>query len=190
MWQTKSHAIIPNSSTPPDCIERMISQRGEVTMFQRFSTPRSASRICHEQQQHAAASSSQHFRSCGKLQQDRHDGEHEIVQEVARNCSKHNIVKEGDSFQVDLRVPGVSQDVIYQDEGRTTELRTFCRQVARWISFQVHPRRLETRRIEYVNKALKRTIKEMGNIELYELGETDRTTQCPTCFRHSNEGTV
>ena len=27
----------------------------------------------------------------------------------------------------------------------------------------------------------KRKLKEMGNIELYELGETVRTTQCPTC---------
>ena len=30
----------------------------------------------------------------------------------------------------------------------------------------------------------------VGNIELYEFGETARTTQCPTCLRHSKEGTV
>ena len=30
----------------------------------------------------------------------------------------------------------------------------------------------------------------MGNIELYELGETVRTTQCLTSLRHSKEGTV
>ena len=37
------------------------------------------------------------------------------------------------------------------------------------------------------SEASKRAIKEMGNIELYELGETVRTT---TCLRHSKEGTV
>ena len=43
----------------------------------------------------------------GTLQQDRDDGEHETVQGVVGNCSKHNIVKEGNSFQVYLRVLGV-----------------------------------------------------------------------------------
>ena len=36
----------------------------------------------------------------------------------------------------------------------------------------------------------KRKLKEMGNIELYELSETVRTTQCPTCLKHSKEGTI
>ena len=40
------------------------------------------------------------------------------------------------------------------------------------------------------SQASKRAIKEMGNIELYDLGETVRTTQCPACLRHSKEGTV
>ena len=54
--KTKSHAIITNSTVPPDCIERVISQRGEMTIYQRTSTPRPAPRIVlqsawHEQQQ-------------------------------------------------------------------------------------------------------------------------------------------
>ena len=57
------------------------------------------------------------MRSCGKLQQDRHDGGHEIVQGVAGNCSKHNIVKEENSSQVDLRVHGISQDVVHKEDG-------------------------------------------------------------------------
>ena len=85
-----------------------------MTIYRRSSTTRPAPRIVlestwHEQPQ-AATSSSQHLRSCGKLQQHRHDGEHHIVQGVAGNCSKHNIVEDENSFQIDLRVPGVSQD--------------------------------------------------------------------------------
>ena len=36
-WQTKSHAIIAYSTFPQDCIERVISQRGGMTIYQRSS---------------------------------------------------------------------------------------------------------------------------------------------------------
>ena len=36
----------------------------------------------------------------------------------------------------------------------------------------------------------KRNLKEMGNIELYELSETVRTTRCPICLKHSKYGTI
>ena len=40
------------------------------------------------------------------------------------------------------------------------------------------------------SEASKRTVKELGNIELYELGEISKTIQCPTCLRYPMEGTV
>ena len=40
------------------------------------------------------------------------------------------------------------------------------------------------------SEASKRTIKERDDIEFFELGETVRTTQCPSCSRYSKEGTV
>ena len=56
LWQTKSHASSAYSTVPPDCMERVISQHGEVTICQRSSTPRLAPRTVlkdtwHEQQQ-------------------------------------------------------------------------------------------------------------------------------------------
>ena len=36
----------------------------------------------------------------------------------------------------------------------------------------------------------KRELKEMGNIEVYELVETVRKTQCPICVKRSREGTI
>ena len=42
---TKSHAINTNSTAPPDCVERVISQRGEMTFYQRSSTARAVPRI-------------------------------------------------------------------------------------------------------------------------------------------------
>ena len=32
--QAKSHAIITNSTVPPDCVERVISQCGDMTVYQ------------------------------------------------------------------------------------------------------------------------------------------------------------
>ena len=44
-WQTRSHAIIVCSSVPADCIYKVISQKGERTLFERLSTPRPAPKI-------------------------------------------------------------------------------------------------------------------------------------------------
>ena len=73
-WQTKSHAIITNSTVPPECIERVITQRSEMTIYQRSSTPRLAPRIVlksawHMQQQQQKQPQDC-LRSCGKLQRD------------------------------------------------------------------------------------------------------------------------
>ena len=44
-WQTKSHAIIAHKTVPPDCIEGVISQKVETSLYQRHSTPRPPPRI-------------------------------------------------------------------------------------------------------------------------------------------------
>ena len=36
--------------------------------------------------------------------------------------------------------------------------------------------------------ASKRAIRELGNLDLYELGEVSKTVQCQVCFRHASEG--
>ena len=39
------------------------------------------------------------------------------------------------------------------------------------------------------SEASRRPIRDLGEIELYELGEISNTIQCPTCLRYSREGT-
>ena len=41
----------------------------------------------------------------------------------AGNSSENNVVREKDSFQVELRIRGESPDTIYEDEERTLEKR-------------------------------------------------------------------
>ena len=58
-----------------------------------------------------------------KLKRDSHQGDNS-VEEAAGNNSEKNVVNEEDSFQVDLRVHVVSQDVIFKDEERMTKIQT------------------------------------------------------------------
>ena len=76
-------------------------------------------RIWHEQQRQKQQGDS---RSCGKRQWDRHDGNHN-VEGVAGNCSKHNVIKEDESFQLDIRIHGETYNVM--DEERITNIQTF-----------------------------------------------------------------
>ena len=117
-------AIIAYNIVPPDCIERVISQRGEMTIYQRSSTLRLAPRFVlkstwHEQprQQQQQQGNS---RSCWRLQWDTQEGEHNNVKGVAGNSSEHSVEEEDDSFQVDLRGRGASQDVIFKEKERIT----------------------------------------------------------------------
>ena len=44
-WQTRSQAEIVHNSVPTDCIDKVIPQKGERTLFERLSTPRPAPKI-------------------------------------------------------------------------------------------------------------------------------------------------
>ena len=96
---------------PPDCFERVISQRGEMTIYQRSSTPRLASRIVFERLGVSSSNSSS-----------------EKPRETAGGTLSEaprldNAAKEECSFQVDLRVQGVSQDDICKDEEWMIEMQ-------------------------------------------------------------------
>ena len=102
-WQTGSHAIYVLDSVPPDCIEKVVSEKDEKTLCQRLSTPRPAPRIIlknawHQQLQHQQLQQGT-FGSCWKKQERPQGG---------RNSDREgstwtHVAKEGDSFQVDHR---------------------------------------------------------------------------------------
>ena len=87
------------------------------------------------------------------------------------------------SFQVDLRVHGVSQDDIYQDEERMTEMRHLVDSLQDGYRDLSIIKDLKPEVVSNVfSEESKRKLKEMGNVELYELGVSVRKTQCPICF--------
>ena len=59
-----------------------------------------------------------------KLKRERHQGDNKSVKEAAGNSSENNVAREEDSFQVDLRLRGGSQDVLCKGEERMVKAQT------------------------------------------------------------------
>ena len=67
----------------------------------------------------------------------------------------------------------------------------FSRQIARWNTFQVHAKRLGSRRsTQCFQRGVKIQAQRDNNSELHELDETVRTTQCRTWLRYSEENSI
>ena len=98
---------------------------------------------------------------------------------LSKAQSLNNAAKEESSSQVDLRVHGVSQDDVYKDEERMTEIDCKTDIGDKSSIKNLKPESVSSVFIE----ESKRKQKEMGNIEFFELSETVRTTQCPICLK-------
>ena len=122
-WQTRSHATTVHDSVPPDCIKKEISEKGDKTLYQRLTTlrpaPRQIFKNAWNQQQHQQQQAI--FGSSWKQEQARHQGGRNSDYEG--NTWKHP-AKEEDSFQVDHRTQGISQDAKNKDLERMTETQT------------------------------------------------------------------
>ena len=85
----------------------------------------------------------------------------------------------------------MSQDVIYMDKERMTKIQTLVDkpQDGHGTKSIIHD--LGEKCISNTfSEASRRTIKDLGNIELYDLGEISKTVQCPSCLKYSQKGTV
>ena len=110
---------------------------------------------------------------------------------ITTNCNENRFVREKDSFQVDLRVHGVSQDATYKDEERMTPIQILVdKQQDRYRTHSIINDLEKKGTSSTFSEASRRTIKEMGSIEFFELGETVRTIQCSPCLKYCKEGTV
>ena len=70
----------------------------------------------------------------------------------------------------------------YKDQERMTQIQTLVDKLQAGYQTKSFINELVKRAF---SGASRRTIKELGNIELYELGELSKTVQCQTCLRCS-----
>ena len=90
---------------------------------------------------------------------------------------------------IDFRIPGLPHSVVKQAENY--RVRELVKQI------ESHPHRQSLQRDLQQNNAYnpfgemsKRMIKDMGNVELFELFETDPKTQCKECLLYWSQGIV
>ena len=90
---------------------------------------------------------------------------------------------------IDFRIPGLPHSVVKQAENY--RVRELVKQI------ENHPHRQSLQRDLQQNNAYnpfseksKKMIQDMGNVELFELFETDPKTQCKECLSYWSEGIV
>ena len=89
-----------------------------------------------------------------------------VIWAAAGNCNDNSVVREKDSFQVDLRAHGQSQDFIYMDEERTTNIQALVDELQDRYRTNSIINDLGKKGISNTfSEASRRTIKDMGNIE-------------------------
>ena len=107
-----------------------------------------------------------------------------------RSAESH-VEKKEPEFKVDLRIEGIAQDVILEDEERMGKVQVIVhnfRNGSRTESIIEDLGRPE-KSIKFCEES-SGTIHELGNIEAYELGQISRTVQCHSWLKHLPEGLI
>ena len=85
----------------------------------------------------------------------------------------------------------MSQDAVHTDQEIMTRIQTLVEKLqAGYHAKSIIDDLGKKRTSNTLSKASRRTIKELGIFELYQLGEISKTVQCPTCLRYVEEGIV
>ena len=167
--QTRSHAIILYDSVPADSIGRVVSTKSEEIMHQKTSIPASASQT--------------YFEEAWQVQRDDY---------FQRASGIGKPVADEKKFKVDLRVQGVPQKAVCQDEDRTERIRRLAHTLWNKRSKEkVLIRDLqETDTFDPFCEESKKIIHNMGNVEYFELCEVSAKTQCSSCAACWPDGVV
>ena len=100
-----------------------------------------------------------------------------------------NLRAEENQFKVALRVQGIPQDAVLEDQGRMTQIQELVDKLR--SEYQTESIVADLGKKGNFNRfsaASKRIIFNLGTIELYELGEMSKKTQCQSCSKYSVEG--
>ena len=87
---------------------------------------------------------------------------------------------------IDFRIPGLPNSVVKQAENYRV------RELVKQIENHPHRQVLQQQNNAYnpFSEKSKKMIKDMGNVELFELFETDPKTQCKECLLYWSQGIV
>ena len=95
-----------------------------------------------------------------------------------------------DEIDIDFKVSGLPHAVVKQAEN--SRVRELVKKIESHPDRQDLQADLQQKKMPttHLVKKAKKKIKDMGNVELFELCETDPETQCKECLLHWNQGAV
>ena len=91
---------------------------------------------------------------------------------------------EENPFKVDLRIQGIPQNTVLQDQRRMTKIRGLVNKLrTEYRTESVITDLNKTGEFNKLSEESKMTVQRLGKIELYGLGEVSKKTQCPSCAK-------
>ena len=150
-----------------------MSQNGDRILIGRLSTPRPAPKV----------TLNSNWQS--QKQQSLCDDVSTSTRRLVRDPEP--AVEKKPQFEIDLRVEGVSQGGILQDEEKMKEINEKLEKLKMGSGTKSIHNDLSKGRMIF-REETSRAINEMGNMELIELKQTSATMQCLSCLEHVPEG--
>ena len=190
-YQTRSNAIILHEPLPAYCIPKAIMmETGEIIYEKVYASPRPPPKISlkHDWMKELQPDTSQtRFSRDSKNFNLGEESNHDRMgRPVVCSRSERSMLNEVD---IDFRIPGLPHSVVKQAENY--RVRELVKQI------ENHPHRQALQHDLQQNNAhnpfsekSRKMIKDMGNVELFELFETDPKTQCKECLLYLSQGIV
>ena len=92
-------------------------------------------------------------------------------------------------LEVDLRIEGIAQDVILKDEERMGKIQEVVVKLRKGsYTKSIREDLGNPQNSMRFSEESSRIIHEVGNIDLYELGQMTRSVHCHSCWKHLPEG--
>ena len=129
---------------PADCIYKVISQKEERTLIERLSTPRPAPKVVlksawqsqqQQQQQDTSESASSDTRRLVLREEQGTPTDNPELLSV-KKLMRGTVEEEDPEFKVDLRIEGIAQDVILEDEERNGQIQKVVENT-NWIPYHI-----------------------------------------------------
>ena len=109
--------------------------------------------------------------------------------EQGKLSSSEKSCAEEDLLKIDLRVQGVRQSALLEDQGRMTKIRELVKALrTEYRTESAMADSSETGEFNRFSEDSQKTVPKLGNIDLFELGEVSKKIQCSSCATYWPEG--
>ena len=179
--QTRSRATVVHDAVPAECIEKVVGIREWREHFVpkplcAVASSKNDAQKCLE----LTAAAARHLWKLRQTCAGATPGQSHQLQK--KGAQGHLLRKKRIYFKIDLRIEGIPKDAVLEDQEGMSQIHEVGDKLRTGYQTESIINDLEKKGTSNMfSEASRRTIKELGNVELYELGEMSKTVQCATC---------